>query len=687
MKLAKSVIHFVAVALAFNLLLSATTLVTCAATSDNNRFNVMVVLDASGSMNDTDPTGLRFDAISQFTNLLAEHGNYLGGIVFSTDILFDQAPVRIDSQQDKEQFVQQMNDVTVSGWTNTGDALAAAVNNLLTSGDPNLPSVIVFLSDGNTTLGNTDDTEASLNVKAEAIQTARENDIAIYSICLNADQSADITEMEQISGATGGVFQEVSDARDLGEVFNTFYNLIYGTSTITLVDDIFPDNGIVEKEFEVPGIGVEEVNIIIYGTTSNLALFKPDGTESSPTVASLNSLTMIKITDIMPGTWRIVTTGVPGDKIKINMVYNTNLGVDVYFQPAEDVVTADTELKILAQLRSGDVTASSSAQYDGYSAVLHVLDAYEDEISAIPMYNVDDHFEAVPTLGEGIYKFKVSVTGSYAGKESEVSSPLTIIPANESVEEEPVNTPPQPVEDPVQKTVYIWPFMDNSVEIDMATLATDAEDSQLRYKILSSSFIEGTDYSVSGDKLVIDHFSLSKGAFTVRATDVGGLSCEIEVIIKAYNIGLITLIGMGILALTGAIIFGILLYVALTKPFRGTISAQSYCNGSYKGTPRSPRRGREKLARFGMDNVGLDYQKCYFQATGKNYIYLITNQPVIWNGQKTNKVRIQGGAEATISIHEGDSRLLYVRFDSRMRGAPRRPTARTGHRPTQPRRR
>lgn len=50
-----------------------------------NRFNV-VVLDASNSMNYTDPSNLRYEAVSQFTNLLAEKGNYLGGVVFSNHV-------------------------------------------------------------------------------------------------------------------------------------------------------------------------------------------------------------------------------------------------------------------------------------------------------------------------------------------------------------------------------------------------------------------------------------------------------------------------------------------------------------------------------------------------------------------------------------------------------------------------
>ena len=155
-------------------------------------------------------------------------------------------------------------------------------------------------------------------------------------------------------------------------------------------------------------------------------------------------------------------------------------------------------------------------------------------------------------------------------------------------EEEQNNTPPVPVNPVIEETVKIWPFVGGSFTLDMNTLATDAQDSTLRYKIESTSFIEGMDYTVDNNGiLTMDHFSLSKGSFTISATDSGGLSCEINVIVKSINIGLMTLIGMGVLALVTAVIFVILLYIALTKPFRGTISAQSYCCLLY--TSPSPR--------------------------------------------------------------------------------------------------
>ena len=643
-----------------------------AAQSGQNRFNVVILLDASGSMAYTDPANLRYDAIRQFTNLLAQQGNVLGGVVFHTGSEAEAAPALIQDQAGKDAVTDMLESIPGNGaWTNIGAGLDRAVELLKTNGDPNLPSVIVFLSDGNTDMGSEEELQASLDLKAEAIQKAREAGISIYSVCLNANNTADVSEMEQISSATNGVFQEVTRPEDLQEVFNIFYNLIYGTSTIKLVDDVFPENGRLETTFDVPGLGVEEVNIIIYGNTTKLSLLRPDGSDSQASTMAADTFSMIKLTDVVPGTWTLITEGIPGDSIKINMVYNTNLGVDLTVNPSESA-TSEENVTITATLSGSNAATPVEDQYIGYNASLQVMDAYGTVLETLPMTVSTEGFQVQKVFQEGTYFFKVLISGNYMEKETEKVGPLNIhapeVPAP------PVNQAPKAVEDVVEATVKVWPFKGGSFTLDMKTLATDAEDSELVYQIISTSFMEGTDFTVDADYvLTMDNFSLSKGAYTITATDSGGLSCQIEVIVKAVNIGMIALLGMAGIALIVAAILGIGLYIALSKPFGGTISAQSYVNGMYRGTPKVPRRGRLKLASFGMDAVGLDYQKSYFQATGENFIYLVTDKPVHANGQKTNKVRIQSGAEVTVTVNDGDPRLLYIRFDSRMRGPRRRP--------------
>lgn len=322
-------------AIALGLMLLAAPVRARAATDANavNRFNVVLVVDASGSMALTDPEGYRFEAVSQFSGLLAEQGNYIGSVVFTEEIpaKVDVAPA--NSQADKDAILSSIASVPAGGDTNIGAALQTAVNMIKSGGNPDLPSVIVFLSDGNTDLATSEAMDESLEMKGEALQAAREGGIAVYSVCLNVDGGADISEMQQISNATGGQFAEVKTAADLQDVFNTFYALIYGTSTIQLVDEVFPSDGVLETPFDVPAGGVEEVNIVIYGSVTSTELVAPNGTSGTPDMLSGNTFSIIKLTDILPGTWTLKTTGAPGDRIRINMVYNSSLGVQASLDP------------------------------------------------------------------------------------------------------------------------------------------------------------------------------------------------------------------------------------------------------------------------------------------------------------------------------------------------------------------
>lgn len=362
----------------------------------NNRFNVVVVLDASGSMKNTDPNGLRYEAISQFFGLLAEQGNALGGVVFHTELAAEETLTEITDQSGKDTVMDMLKSIPSNGgWTNTGAGLARAVEMIKQDGAADLPSVILFLSDGNTAMASKEETQASLDQKAEALQAAREQGIQIYSVCLNANKGADVSEMQQLADATGGVFREVTKAEDLQDVFNTFYDLIYGTSTITVVDDYLPDSGRLETPFEVPGIGVEEVNIIVYGNTTKMSLLKPDGSEGTAAAIRSKTFSLLKLTDVEPGMWTLITEGVPGDSIKVNMVYNTNLGIELSVAPEEKIINPVDSVTITAKLKGNNVLATNGGQYVGYTANLHVLDAYGELLESIPMEVVDDRFEVI----------------------------------------------------------------------------------------------------------------------------------------------------------------------------------------------------------------------------------------------------------------------------------------------------
>lgn len=607
-----------------------------------NKYNVVVVLDSSGSMEDTDPDGNRYEAIGLFINLLTERGNNIGGVVFSNGVQLSEDIVSADDQSTKDAFMEKLKSIAPAGWTDTGAGLETAVNMIAEQGDTELPSVILYLSDGNTEMGTDAETEESLQRKADAIQKARENNIQVYSVCLNANQDADVTEMSQIADATGGIFKEITSAADLKDAFNLFYETIYGTSTVQIGDETVPENGVIEKEFSLPAFGVEEVNIIIYGDVDNVQITNPNNAVVDSTTVKSNTYTIVKFSDVQEGNWKLKANGIPGTNVKVNMVYNTDLTVQIGSNADEigHSVTSDDELEIYANLVSNGETATQDNQYNGYEASLVVMDSYRNVIEDdIQMDVTGGKFSVKRNYEPGTYYFKVILTGNYLSKESEELGAVTV---TETAEPEPEpNTAPTPVKDKITKKVYVIPFRDNTFEFDVDGIATDKEDKELHYEIESSSFEEGEDYTFSDNKIELTHYSLSKGAFTIRAYDSMGEYCDVELVITSINVGLVTMIVLAVIALIILIIVGIIVYNNSIISFKGSIEVKTCVNDVEKSDRREGRRGNVKLSKFKVDDLGLR-KSTRFQATGKDYIYFIIKPGLYMGNRKIKKVKING---------------------------------------------
>ena len=261
--------------LVFVLITSVSMMIPSVAAENANtvrKFNVVFVVDASNSMNATDSHGWRFEAIDQFLSLLSLKGNYVGTVVFNGEILTADGVSAINSKSDKQTSSSAVKNVTPVGYTNIGEALVKA-NELIKNGDASLPSIILLLSDGNTEMPSNADLQRSLSAQENAISTAKNNDTQIYCVGLNANGKVDPSELSNIATQTNGVFKIVSKADDLKDVFKEFYKLIYGTGGAEIENVALP----AVKEFVVPKIGVEEVNILIDGQPSSIKLTQPSG--------------------------------------------------------------------------------------------------------------------------------------------------------------------------------------------------------------------------------------------------------------------------------------------------------------------------------------------------------------------------------------------------------------------------
>ncbi len=645
----------------------------------SNRFNVMMVLDASASMGYTDRGGYRFDAMKLFTNLMADEGNVLGGEVFSTGIDLPGKLSPVNGQREKDKIVDAMKNVQYpGGWTNIGGGLTDAVG-VLKDRNQELDSVIILLTDGITAMPDRALEEESYRLEDIAIKWLKENNIPVYCVCLNAEGSSNISELERISEETDGKCVQIRQAKDLNNVFKDFYKLIYGVKTrVDLsVDTVFPEEGSLETPFDVPGFAVEEVNIVIQGKTTDIRLVQPSGREGYADRHDYDSFTALKISgsDLVPGMWTLVTEGVPGDAIQIEVIYNNNLKAEL-FNDEKTVVskTLPTDKPVMFYTKlATDTAEAEKLEYYGFDAELAVLNDMEEEIDRVPMAVGMECFEAGVTLEPGEYYFVTTVTGPNLSKDSNMIGPLTFKAADEpEPKPEPVNTAPTASQSSLKKTVFIWPFAGGKWVENVGALVKDKEDPVLKYSIAESSFYKNASCTVDAGGTVTlklgNFHRFGKGSVTVRATDSKGLYCDVRLQATVINTVFILLGLLAVAAIAG------LVYWLINRgqgsgstPARGgNIIVSSDINGLVRtSSPYKAGKGRILLSHFqGIDNIGLDYSRCYFEGANDTFVFLTTEKPVRWRGTETKEVRIDTGVETSIYVGDDEDKKLLIRYDA-----------------------
>ena len=341
------------------------------------KYNVVLVMDASGSMLTTDPQNYRYDAIDLFVGLITNGGNWVGSVVYNDAVVSEMPPREIKSKQDKFDITGDIKAQEAKWLTDTGGALLSAVNMLQEYGNESLPSIVVLLSDGEIQQASEEKLKKSIENKETAMEIAREQGIQIYTICLNYDNEANPEEMAQIANATGGQFREITDAADLQSVFDLYYNIIFTTSSQELVNQAIPAGGVLSSNFFVADVGVEEVNIAVFGSVDRYDLESPSGVKyTEKQIEDISYVTdrfqILKINDPETGIWKLDVYGESGSTIRILKIYNPNLGVKVNLLNAQTTYKVDENIDFAAQMTEGSVPLSEIATYNGYSGVLTV---------------------------------------------------------------------------------------------------------------------------------------------------------------------------------------------------------------------------------------------------------------------------------------------------------------------------
>jgi len=182
------------------------------------------------------------------------------------------------------------------------------------------------------------------------------------------------------------------------------------------------------------------------------------------------------------------------------------------------------------------------------------------------------------------------------------------------------------------------------------------------------------EYTLLGHELTLNSYSLTKGSFTIRAYDSDGAYCTFSVTVKTINMTLLGFILLGGGIFVFLVISFIVWWILSNKRYMGSCYVTQFdSDGNYYGEIKKDRgrgpqgRGRIPLSDFNLSNSGFNDSKCYFQASGKDYVTFHTREKVYGDGRFDKKFRVDGnGYEVTIAPDEKMLKGIRVKFVSRL---------------------
>lgn len=664
--------HAVPLLMVWSLLLCQPALATAQAISnqDLERFNVMLVIDGSGSLvygsDATDANGLRYDALDLFLALLTNSGNQVGAIVFDDDAqnyLLNTGLQPVSGKPDKLALSEQIRNAGTRNDTDIGSALLTAVETLNAQSAQNgMESVIILFSDGRTDLGDNEEAyNTSLENKETAITTAQAAGIPVYSICLNATPVADPAELQEISTRTSGDFVSVSSPEDLTGAFESFYNLIFATSSSERVTSTFPADGTLRFDIDVPTYGAEEVNIIL--DTDGVGQVQLNAPSGPLTAAEVEDFTMsggdydvIKLVDPEVGRWNLTLSGVPQDNVTINVIYNIDSTAVLSTADGNTDYGAGDTVTLQAQLYQGGAPITDSSVTSEYTVSLSLTNMADGSVETVDMVPGSNGQFTYDFLEENFNSYEVKADFHY----SNLTIPSNVVHLNFG------NTAPVVPDDQklIEESVIVTPVTGRERTFDLSSYFSDTQGDSLTYSISSSQLVDDTA-SLDGSVLTVNTAKSRSGDLVLRAADPQGAYSEMTIRFKVTNLTP-AIFGLIVAAIVAALIVaGLSIYRATHRLFRGTLSV-SNVNASMSGaTPRSHAsfRGKVKLSYFVVGSCGMDANKCCFVALPGRRLEFRSPKPVYYNGiAKTNIMILPGITE----LYADENRTQGICINMRM---------------------
>jgi len=426
-----------------------------AAVNSEQKIDVVLAVDASNSMKNSDKKKVANEAMKMFVDMASVQGDKIGLLSYTDQIVREKALLEIQTPQDKEDMKKFIDQIVRGSYTDIAVGVSEAVKILEQAREPGHNPMIVLLSDGNNSLRGNRTQEQSDEELREATDKAVNLGIPVYTIGLNAEGNLNKEYLEAISEKTNGKSFVTSTADDLPRILSEIFANHMKVKVIPLSE--FVANGDYQDiAVPIPNANVFEANIsLISSKPTEVKLIDPAGQErvipsNGIIYSKSNAYSLIKLTKPEMGDWKLRVKGIDKDQIDINLIFNYDIQLIMEPLASGRTYGKGDQVEVQAHLESNGQKLTDEDLYKNLKSKLIVTDLNTKKVEESPLNNSGQDFEGSFTIAdEHEYEVKIRVEDASFFRESDpVKVNANSVPAQAPVKASPVPAAPAAEEKP-----------------------------------------------------------------------------------------------------------------------------------------------------------------------------------------------------------------------------------------------
>lgn len=462
--------RFMAVALAMVVVFCTIGMPARAASRNSrNAMDLVIVIDASESMDTNDKNHYRLGAAGLMLSMLDEQYSNAGVVIIGKNIVTDvnqfNKMYSMTNLENRKSLLDKVLGFTRTfRGTNIGAGLHQAMTMLGEKSKSGNEQVILLLTDGEIAQELEDDmgrritVEDSEKMAMDAIDEAIQKNIRIHTVYLHDKEREHdrrlLDEMAIRTGANEDGCIEVSKNDELIQVFNEVFAGQIGSALNTIRSsgiETDPNSGVKYVNIDVPNRSIQEINLVISKDTrenNTVEIFDASGNNQPMPVDNKRLFKfetywhfVYKIVNPEPSTpdrkWRINLGKNPGN-ISVQYVFSYDIDSEAWL--GKTVQAKSDHLDIEAQFTKNGIPSSDDALYSSIEATAgfyKLKDGKGKFIGSIPMerklvnntweYYQDCDLKTIlgNEYGQGDYYILVHFEGAGLSRDSE-RMPLTL---------------------------------------------------------------------------------------------------------------------------------------------------------------------------------------------------------------------------------------------------------------------